>query len=184
MTPTVYADKAQQDFFRATGPVFSQVNATMQAVIPDIHGHIKRLMHRLSNDVSTTNSAHANNQSIFPSVTILIDRETGIHRDTGSNANLVETSVTFGDYQGGNFLLPQLGVVAKFGPGSIAIFRGKAFDHGVGAWSGAERGCFVSYVHAAVFDSLKTRSRQEFQNREPPRQFCLTSDLRSVLIHK
>lgn len=150
--------------------VFSQINATMEAILPELFKHVSCFMQKLKNQEADAQSAHSNNDSIFPSMSILINRQTGLHTDSGSDANLVETSVTFGDYEGGEFLLPQLDVEAKFGPGSLAIFRGKAFSHGVKEWTGVERRCIVSYVHADVFDSLQTRSMKDFTRRKP-RQF-------------
>lgn len=158
---SVTINKVPQKFFQNMSTIFGQINATIEATIPQLLKHMSCFMQKLVNQEADA-PAYSNNNSIFPLMSILINWQTGLHTDSGSNANLVETSVTFGNYEGGKFLFPQLDVEANFGPGSFAVFCSKAFTHGVKEWTRVERRCIVLYVHADVFDSLEPASMKDW----------------------
>lgn len=165
----------QHKFFHGLDPVFAHVNATIKTVTPKIFQFLDSVIKRLCRDMPATNAAHVNVSNVFASMSILIGRTTSLHKDRDSNPDLVETSITFGNYVGGDFLLPELGVVAAFGPGSFAMFRGRTFLHGVSEWAalkpGDERRCLVSYIDEDVHDSLMSkRTGKPLEHLKPPVQ--------------
>lgn len=151
----------QHNFFHDLDPVFAHVNAAAKVVTPKIYDFLEWVVQRLCQEMPATNSAHANIRNIFASMSILIGSATGLHKDSNSDPDLVETSITFGNYIGGNFLLPELGVTAALGPRLFPMFFKRSFLHGVATWAplspGDQRRCLVSYIDQDVHELLKSR---------------------------
>jgi hypothetical protein len=90
--------------------------------------------------------------SPFSAVSVISNRSTPLHRDTGGRAQWVDFLVALGYYQQGQFEVPGLGLTLKYGPGTAVAFSGKIFRHG--AKCVGDRACVAFYMRDNVLERL------------------------------
>ena len=89
----------------------------------------------------------------FSAMTVVGNRETPLHRDTGSRVDWADMLIALGTYHDGRLELPGLGMVYRYNPGTIIAFSGKAFEHG--STCSGNRACIALYMRDNVIRRLK-----------------------------
>lgn len=143
--------------------VLQKVNAVLQSIVPAEFDHLQRAMDVIKGHPPSAR-AHEGNPTPFPSIAVLSQRQTKTHYDRNGHLYMVDCIVTAGDYSGGEFRMPELGLTAEYGPGSLIIFRGRLFKHSVAPWSGPSRKCICLFTWQSVLRQCDT----DFDPRAPP----------------
>jgi hypothetical protein len=89
----------------------------------------------------------------FTAFSILSNRETRLHRDGKGFGPYYDIVTTLGDYTGGRFEVPAIGLRFKYDPGTMIGICGKALAHKVAEVEG-DRFCLVQYFHRKVLDLI------------------------------
>jgi hypothetical protein len=90
--------------------------------------------------------------SPFSAISVISNRSTPLHRDTGGRPQWLDILLAVGEYKHGRFSLPGLGLTLKYNPGTVVAFSGKIFRHG--AECTGNRACIAFYVRDNVLDRL------------------------------
>lgn len=91
--------------------------------------------------------------SMYSTHSIVYNRSTGLHRDRHNPPALMDTLLVGGDFTGGDFLVPELGLRIPYGPGTLLISRGGCMVHGVADWEpvgNGKRYALASYIQEAA----------------------------------
>jgi len=88
----------------------------------------------------------------FSAVSVISNRSTLLHRDTGGRPQWLDFLIVIGDYQHGRFEVPGLGLTFKYNPGTALAFSGKIFRHG--AHCDGDRACIAFYMRDNVLERL------------------------------
>ncbi|KIM34639.1 hypothetical protein M413DRAFT_144266 [Hebeloma cylindrosporum] len=90
--------------------------------------------------------------SPFSGASVISNRSTPLHRDTGGRAQWLEFLLALGEYEHGRFEVPGLGLTLKYNSGTGLAFSGKIFRHG--AECVGNRACIAFYMRDNVLDRL------------------------------
>jgi Oxygenase domain of the 2OGFeDO superfamily len=82
--------------------------------------------------------------SPFTAVSVIVNRETELHRDTSSPVHSYNILYTGGGYSEGRFEVHGLGLRCRYNPGTVIATLAAVFPHGVGPVNG-ERVCFLGF---------------------------------------
>lgn len=89
----------------------------------------------------------------FSAASVIVNRQTPIHRDIQGRHPWMDMLLTYGPYQGARMELRSLGLRLSYEPGTIVAICGKVVPHSVSECEG-ERACIAYYmrdnVHAAL----------------------------------
>lgn len=115
----------------------------------------------------------SNNPSFYPCLTVLVNRQTGQHRDTFNHLCTMESLMAMGEFTGGDLELCELGLELMYEPGAFICFRGRPFSHRVGPWIPAREGelaegkrlSYSFYVQQAVILALQQPSTDPLHPR-------------------
>ena len=94
--------------------------------------------------------------SVFTAVTVIVNRETPLHRDTMSRDKWFDILTSCGTYDDAALTLPSLEMTLKYEAGVMVGISGKVVRHGVRCASGT-RICLTWYTKEAVHAYTKTR---------------------------
>ena len=89
--------------------------------------------------------------SVFNGVSVISNRITLPHRDTGSRFNWYDILATSGRYEGCTLELPSLGISLEYGTGSVVGILGKVLTHEVRTFEG-DRVCYAYFMRDNVHD--------------------------------
>jgi hypothetical protein len=104
-------------------------------------------------------SLHNNVQlwpSVFTGLEVIVNRETGPHRDKGGCSTHFDLLVSLGTHKKAMLYLRELSLYFPYLPGTMAIICGKVFLHeivdgeGGKGWDGGERICVAHFMKDAV----------------------------------
>lgn len=90
--------------------------------------------------------------SPLTTVSLMSNRDTPLHRDTGATYTCMDLVVSVGNYISGEFQVPGLGLDLWYRPGTVIGLLGRIVRHGAVAFGG--RLCFAQYLRETVLDSL------------------------------
>ena len=91
--------------------------------------------------------------SPFTALSIIVNRQTPIHRDIHGRDPWMDMLVTYGPYNGGQMELRSLGVRLSYESGTIVAICGKVVPHAVSDCVG-ERACIAYYMRDNVHARL------------------------------
>lgn len=91
--------------------------------------------------------------SPFSAISVISNRSTPLHRDTGGRPQWLDLLIAVGEYEHGRFELPGIGLNLKYDPGTAVAFSGKIFRHG--ARCEGDRACIAFYMRDNVLDRLE-----------------------------
>ena len=89
----------------------------------------------------------------FTAVSVISNRASIIHRDTKSLHSAYDLLVTVGRYEDTHINFHDLGIIAKYSPGSMVLLTGRVLRHGVPA-EPTGRLCLAYYFREAMFRQL------------------------------
>jgi hypothetical protein len=90
--------------------------------------------------------------SPFLSGSLISNRDSGLHWDTGGNYPAMDLLVSVGPYANGSFTVPGLGYELWYGRGTVIGLLGRILHHG--ATASGEQLCFAQYMWENVFETL------------------------------
>ncbi|KAF5334254.1 hypothetical protein D9611_014586 [Ephemerocybe angulata] len=82
--------------------------------------------------------------SPFTAISLIVNRETPIHKDRLGGQNYLDAVATFGNYVNGRFEIPALGMRFRYNPGCVIFLNSYNFAHGASRVEG-ERYCIASF---------------------------------------
>lgn len=85
----------------------------------------------------------------FNAFSLVVNRESIMHRDKGGGPKMLDILATFGHYSGGRLEIPLLGCRLIYNPGTIVVFPGYLMEHGASVTKG-ERVCIASFFRPNV----------------------------------
>lgn len=95
--------------------------------------------------------------SPFSGISVISNRETPIHRDTGGRNSWYDLLLTLGNYELGRFEVPGIGLRLAYDPGTIVAVAGKTIAHGVSPCEG-DRVCIAYFMRDGVHEQLGIRA--------------------------
>jgi hypothetical protein len=93
--------------------------------------------------------------SPFTAFSVISNRETELHRDGKGFAPSYDLLATVGNYTGGRFEVPGIGLRFRYDPGTMMGLCGKALEHAVAEVDG-DRFCVVQFFHRKVLELLQS----------------------------
>jgi len=90
--------------------------------------------------------------SPFTTMSLMSNRDSPQHRDTGATHTCMDWLVSVGTYKSGHFQLPGLGLTLWYRPGTVIGLLGRVVRHGAVAFGG--RLCFAQYLRESVLKTL------------------------------
>jgi hypothetical protein len=88
----------------------------------------------------------------FSGISIISNRITPLHCDTGGRAEWTDLLLALGEYDNGRFSVPAFGYTFKYNPGTIVALSSKIFRHG--ATCEGNRACIAFYMRDNVLNRL------------------------------
>jgi hypothetical protein len=106
--------------------------------------------------------------SVFSVMSVIVDRGSPLHRDSGTVPSAYDLLVTIGGDEDIAMSWPGLGVKVSYSTGTAVLFSGYVLAHGVPA-SNSERLCFAYYMKDNVHErfSVKTPPWSELSHYGP-----------------
>jgi len=90
--------------------------------------------------------------SPYPTVSLMSNRNSPIHRDTGGDYSSMDMLVSVGPYEKAVFNVPGLGLKFWYDTGTVIGLLGRILQHG--AECTGDRLCWAQYLKENVLDSL------------------------------
>jgi hypothetical protein len=90
--------------------------------------------------------------SPLTAASLMNNRNSPLHRDTGGGNTYMDMLVSVGDYENGWFNVPGLGGPIWYTPGSVIALCGRIVRHGASAVG--ERFCYAQYLKETVVRSM------------------------------
>jgi hypothetical protein len=90
--------------------------------------------------------------SPFSGISVISNRVTPLHCDTGGRAEWMDLLLALGEYENGRFSVPAFGYTFKYNPGTIAAVSSKIFRHG--ATCVGNRAAIAFYMRDNVLNRL------------------------------
>ena len=103
---------------------------------------------------------------------IIVNRKTILHRDTGAAPTDYDFLVSSGSHKQCVLDVQELGLKLSYPPGTGVAVVGRVLRHGVKTWEGGERICQARFMKDAVHDRLG-QPRPDWVRYED--YICLTS---------
>lgn len=141
------------NFFEAIKPVHERINAALKAIVPEYYKFLEDTLQCIRTK-KACRVAHEAITSLYPSHSILVNRQTPQHRDRRNHPQVIDTLLLCGDFVNGRFFVPELNLSCPYNPGTFIMFRGGALLHRVGDWEGERRICLASYLHQSVVQEM------------------------------
>ncbi|EAU85137.2 hypothetical protein CC1G_08110 [Coprinopsis cinerea okayama7 len=133
------------------GAILSQINLDLfekgMAVMAELYGNME-----LTKDHAIVAQVIEIWFSPFSSASLIVNRETPIHRDTSGPMEGMEMVVTGGNYSNGRFLTPSFNRSWVYNPGCVVALMGKLVPHGVPHVDG-ERYCIAYFWRQRLFEA-------------------------------
>jgi hypothetical protein len=142
-------------FLDQKAPSDDRIAHLLSLAYPQLIVVLKSLKNELCKQPSPICDIMKHWNSPFPAMCIAFDRTTGRHRDKNGCFHGVDVMYPLGDFSGGDFCLPELGITFKWTPGCFAAVDGRTFTHEVMDWSGKERICVIHFIRRFILDHLE-----------------------------
>jgi hypothetical protein len=130
-----YAMRYRTRLLKSLGPLTKSVDLLFQIVDPKTRHEYAAAYKNLDPAVKMATTRDETDE-LFPLRAVLINSLTEEHVDLGDWAGGWAWMGVFGDFAGGDFCLPQLGIRVPMPPGSIVGIRGSLLRHFVSCWKG------------------------------------------------
>lgn len=127
-----------------------KLNTIVKGLCPHEYDHLRMIMDKMIEVEPGTATAHEGNPTPFASLAVLSNRITKEHTDSRCHLRGIDCIMTSGEYEGGDFLISELGVQLPYGPGTLLCFRGRAFKHSIQKWAGKDRKCICYFQWQSV----------------------------------
>jgi hypothetical protein len=95
--------------------------------------------------------------SVFSAVNIIVNRETPLHRDTGTLPEWFDILATIGGDSDTIMELPSIGARIAYRSGTVALFSGATIAHSVPA-ARADRVCFTYYMKNKIHERFGVKA--------------------------
>jgi Oxygenase domain of the 2OGFeDO superfamily len=92
--------------------------------------------------------------SPFTAVSVIVNRETELHRDTSSPVHAYDILYTGGGYSEGRFEVHGLGLRCRYNPGTVVATLAAVFPHSVGPVNG-ERVCLAHFFRESAINKSR-----------------------------
>jgi hypothetical protein len=116
--------------------------------------------------------------SPFTAFSVISNRETEVHRDGKGFAPFYDLLATVGNYTGGRFEVPGIGLRFRYDPGTMMGLCGKALEHGVAEVDG-DRFCVVQFFHRKVLEFFQS----DFSGHGPSSSWMRVQDFTDLSCH-
>ncbi|RYP64948.1 hypothetical protein DL771_008517 [Monosporascus sp. 5C6A] len=142
---------AQSQFSNLCKGVFAKASKTIQFLLQELDPEYLSDCREIYKALPLENKIHCRDDGgeYLTLYALGINPHTMRHADTNDIRNGYAGLLTFGDYEGGNLCLPQLGFKVPYRPGACAILRGDRIQHFVSDYHG-ERYFVVGTNHEKV----------------------------------
>lgn len=98
----------------------------------------------------------------FSVISVICNRDTPPHRDTGSAHCWYDLLVPLGQYEKGKVQFPGLGVQMRYDPGTVVGHLGRVLRHG--ASCAGDRACLAFYMRENVIHDLGVEGPKHWAN--------------------
>lgn len=95
--------------------------------------------------------------SSYSAMSVIVNRETIRHRDSGGAPTHFDALVAAGTASGAYFEIPDIGMRLKYEPGTVVVLAGRLLSHRVLAWKKGERICLAHYMRDNVHERYQIR---------------------------
>jgi len=145
-----------EDFLQSTNSLFMLSNAITALVASQQYDSGLSTIQQIKQG-KELDSLHDNLNhwySIFSGFSLIVNRRTPFHRDTGASPTYFDLLISGGTHSDCRLELPDLGSTLSYAPGTGVFVTGRVLRHGVSSWSGGERICLAQFMKDAVQDRL------------------------------
>ncbi|KLO08463.1 hypothetical protein SCHPADRAFT_835306, partial [Schizopora paradoxa] len=112
--------------------------------------------HVLSDKARTTMQ---NWPSVFTGISVISNRTTPPHRDTGGSIYDFDILASTGTHKKATLHIQDTGLKFGYQPGVVVVLLGKLLRHSVPSWSGGERVCYAHFMRGNVLDRYSHQKR-------------------------
>ena len=88
----------------------------------------------------------------FSGLSVIVNRETPRHRDSGGGPTHFDALVSAGTHKGAHLEIPDVGLTLTYDPGTVVIFAGRLLSHRVPCWEDGERICLAYYMKDCIHE--------------------------------
>lgn len=128
-----------------------RLSAVLAIMNPDLSTAYKRVREVLRTDPAVA-AATTNFHCDIPGISWIFNRATPSHYDVSDPVDGMSLLLALArEMEGGDLVIPVLGVRMAYNSGTVVAFRGKLFRHEVEEFEG-ERICVASFVHQRILD--------------------------------
>lgn len=136
-------------FIARNRPLETLVNAVTSVINPELYSAGLHAIH------SINSSPHATPWlSAWSGITLIVNRETPYHRDSGGSISMYDLLVSSGTHQSCYIEVEELGAEFLYLQGTMLALSGKVLMHRVMSWAGGERICAAHFMKDAVHHRL------------------------------
>lgn len=126
------------------------VNLALQWMAPDLHSSSTASVKACQNQQAQLNPTYLSQVTDWPSsftgITVISNRETPSHQDTGTFDAAYDILLTGGEYSDCTLRLEDIDGHFEYGPGALVAICGRVLRHEVLKWSGKDRICYAHYL--------------------------------------
>ncbi|KAI9769841.1 MAG: hypothetical protein M1840_003835 [Geoglossum simile] len=149
---TAYKFNAVEKFFRRTTPLMQTIGLLFEAV--DKPQYIR--YHRNYSDFASKSPLRlfqTTHRACFLGLALLRNLQVEPHKDISDIKDGYVAMVCFGDFCGGEFIVPELGLKLDFKPGDVIFLRSAVLEHFVAPFDG-QRSSIVYFTHGNLSDNI------------------------------
>jgi hypothetical protein len=123
------------------------------------HQAISKLKRPDSLNISIKTHDHVQSwNSIFSGISVITNRITPEHRDTGGAFPWYDLLLSCGKHHNAHLQLKDVKAQLSYSPGTVVMVCGKVLNHSLPEWSGGERICVAHWMRKEVHHRLNVYS--------------------------
>lgn len=140
------------EFYKEMVPVSKCINEVTRVADPTFHEQQTRLRDKVEELYPVTKAMNAVDPLLMEGREILMNRRSGLHRDSTDPHKAWAGLLAAGDFtSGGQLLVPELNLRLRLLPGDFVMVRGRALYHAVEDWDGGQRICIPHFTHTSLW---------------------------------
>jgi hypothetical protein len=127
----------------------ASINDIFSLIAPQLHSDGIRSLQRAQANFPT-HPGISSWPSKFNGISVIVNRKTVFHRDSGGRPEWYDLLFAAGTYKRATLDIPDIGARFDYNPGTVIALCGRVFRHGVVSWDGGERICYAHYMRNNV----------------------------------
>ncbi|KAG8734203.1 hypothetical protein FRC11_008748 [Ceratobasidium sp. 423] len=146
--------QAREDFLMQRAVNTNRINHMVKLLRQDLYDALRMSQNLLRMREDQVGNWARKWESIFPSMGLMENRQSGLHRDQRGAQHAGDFLYLLGSFKGGDLFFQDLNLSLEWLPGSAVIFDGRTLAHQVREWQGSRRVCVVHYLWETPFREL------------------------------